>query len=27
LMGVSSGDVILRLRGVATNWNSSWDNN
>ena len=22
-MGVSNGDVILRLRGVATNWNSS----
>ena len=24
--GVSDGDVIMRLRGVATNWNSSWGN-
>ena len=27
LVGVSDGDVIMRLRGVATNWNSSWGNN
>ena len=27
LVGVSDGDVIMRLRGVATNWNRSWGNN
>jgi len=24
---MSNGDVTLQLRGVATNWNSSWGNN
>jgi len=27
LVGVSNGDVLLQLRGVGTNWNSSWGNN
>jgi len=26
LVNVSNGDIILQLRVVDTNWNSSWDN-